>query len=279
LSASGPNPIFSAPLDRPGVACQVMADHELLQDLPHREVLRVGDTVRRPMYPWSATIHELLRHLEAVGFPYAPRVLGIDDQGREVLTYLEGDSGPDGWDRVVDGTGLVAMARLLRDYHQAVAGFRPSDGATWATRVEPAGEGELICHGDFGPWNIVWRGTQPVGLLDWDYAWPQPAMHDVAYALEYVAPFRDDRECLQWLRYPEPPDRRRRLEVFAEAYGLTSTAGLVDAVIAQQHLVLDRARQLAADGRQPQAALQASGQFDEVARRITWSHEHRHLFD
>lgn len=88
------------------------------------------------------------------------------------------------------------MARLLRDYHQAVAGFCAEDDGPWAAAAAPAGAGEVVCHGDFGPRNLVWRGCRPVGIVDWDYAWPARAVHDVAYALEYVAPFRDDRECL-----------------------------------------------------------------------------------
>jgi hypothetical protein len=256
----------------------MMAD-EVLQDQPHRVVLRVGDTVRRPTYPWTPAIHQLLRHLELVGFPYAPRVLGIDGQGREVLTFIEGESGADGWARVVDEQGLVAMAKLLRAYHQAVAGFRPDGAVTWAAYPAAVGADELVCHGDFGPWNLVWRGSQPVGILDWDYAWPTRAIHDVAYALEYVAPFRDDEHCQRWLRYPQAPDRRRRLEIFAEAYGLSSTVGLVDEVILQQEQVLDRARRLAADGRQPQATWAAAGDLDRVAEHIRWSREHRHLFE
>lgn len=70
----------------------------------------------------------------------------------------------------------------------------------------------MICHGDFGPWNVVWQGHLPVGLIDWDFAHPAARLHDVAYALQYVAPFRDDAECLRWLHFPEPPNRRRRLE-------------------------------------------------------------------
>ncbi|MET0495540.1 MAG: hypothetical protein ABW000_20635 [Actinoplanes sp.] len=117
-----------------------------------------------------------------------------------------------------------------------------------------------------------------MGILDGDYAWPHRRVDDIAYALEYVAPFRDDDECVRWLRYPAPPDRRRRLELFAEAYGLTSADGLVGEVIDQQELVVARARQLAAEGRRPQLAWQGDGTRDAGAQRIDWSRRHRRLF-
>jgi hypothetical protein len=251
-------------------------DAEVQQDDPHRRIVRIGDTVRRPTHPWSATIHELLRYLESVGFPYSPRVLRVDDR-TETLTYLDGDSGPAGWHRVVHDDGLVAMARLLRDYHQAIEGFRPAADVAWAGRTGAPTTGEVVCHGDFGPWNLVWRGNRPVGILDWDYAWPQPRIHDVAYALEYVTPFRDDAESLRWFHHPTPPDRRARLERFAEAYGLTTTEGLVDAVIDQQQLVLDRVRTLAAEGREPQRGWLADGTVEQQAKHVDWSRRHRHL--
>jgi hypothetical protein len=256
-----------------------MPDHEVLQDDPHRRVIRIADTVRRPLHPWSPTVHELLRHLESVGFPYAPRLLGIDTEGREVLTYLDGESGGAAWSKVVGDAGLVAMARLLRDYHDAVRGFRPTAAAGWAASDGTLHPGDLVCHGDFGPWNLVWQGTRPVGILDWDYAWPARPIHDVAYALEYVAPFRDDAVCLTALHHPVVPDRRRRLERFAEAYGLTTTDDLVEAVIAQQQDVLRRARQLAAAGLQPQAGWQQAGLLDRTAEHVRWSRAHRHLFE
>jgi hypothetical protein len=53
-------------------------------------VTRVGDTVRRPLRPTSGATHALLDHLEAAGFDGAPRYLGIDDRGREVLSYVPG---------------------------------------------------------------------------------------------------------------------------------------------------------------------------------------------
>jgi len=256
-----------------------MVDHEVLQDEPHRTVVRVGDTVRRPRQPWSATVHELLRYLESIDYPHSPRFLGIDEEGREIVSYIEGESGRDGWAKVVEDEGLIAMARRLREYHDAVRGFRPAAADGWAGRTAPQQADEVICHGDFGPWNLVWHGLQPVAVLDWDYAWPARPIHDVAYALEYVAPFRDDETCVRWLSFPAPPDRRRRLEVFAEAYGLESSAGLVDAVIAQQELVWERARLLAEQGCQPQAEWQATGFLDITGERIRWSRDNRRLFE
>ena len=47
-------------------------------------VVRVGDTVRRNVGPWTPAVHALLRHLEYIGFTGAPRVLGLDERGREV---------------------------------------------------------------------------------------------------------------------------------------------------------------------------------------------------
>jgi hypothetical protein len=253
----------------------------VLQDEAHRRIVRIGDTVHRPVHPWSSSVHELLTHLENVGFAAAPRYLGQDASGLEVLSYQAGVSGAAAWSHVVPEAGLVAMARLLRRYHDLVTGYRPLAPAGWAMHPGPVGPGEVVCHGDFGPWNLVWDGTEPVGVLDWDYAWPHPAVHDVCYALEYVAPFREDAECLQWLGYTDPPDRRRRIELFATGYGWPRSPGLVEelveGVIAQQRQVAARAAGLAAAGHQPQVAWVAQGHLSELEARIRWSVAHRAL--
>lgn len=253
-------------------------DSEILQDRTDRPVVRVGATVRHPVQPWTPAVHALLDYLHDAGFAQSPRVLGVEGDV-EVLTYIEGESGPDGWAKVVDERGLRAAARLLRSYHDIVARWRaPEQEPVWFTGQRgTGGPGEVVCHGDFGPWNIVWQGVTPVGLLDWEYANLASPRQDVAYALEYMAPFRDDAECLRWLRYPAPPDRRRRLEIFAEAYGLASTDGLVDEVIAVQRAGLETVQRLADEGHERQRTLVASGHLDELRHRIRWSEDNRQL--
>jgi hypothetical protein len=243
-----------------------------------RVVARRGDTVVRRTGWWTPAVHALLAHLEAVGFPESVRLLGIDERGDEVLGYIEGVSGVAAWAEVVPERGLVEYARLIRRYHDAVRGWEPPAGLPWMTEDHPLRPGELITHGDVGPWNTVWRDGRPVGLLDWDLAGPRPALYDVAYALDYVAPFRSDEEAVRDLAHPSPPDRARRMRVFAEAYGLDSTDGLYDAVLEEQLATRRYTIELAARGLQPHGEWIANGFLAAQDARIAWTRAHRHLF-
>lgn len=262
----------------------------VLKVADHRSIVRVGDTVRRSQYPWSSSVHLLLLHLEEVGFPSSPRFLGIDAEGREVLSFIDGIAGADGyvpgvefgahvWSMVVSPEGLGRFARLLRDYHEAVASFAAPDDTRWASGRGAPADGEVMCHNDFGPWNVVWVDGHPIGIIDWDYAAPASPLDDVAYALEWSVPFAGDDDCLTWRRFTEAPNRRERIELFASAYGLTSTDGLVDAVVERQRAFRARVIALAADGIQPAVDEVANGYLDEVDARIQWTLDHRSLLD
>jgi len=232
-------------------------------------VQRIGGTVRRPIAFWSPAVHDLLRYLERTGFP-APKLLDSNNRC-EVLTWLEGESGPDGWAKIVPEAGLRRWARFLRRYHDAVAGYRPRPGAEWSSGPRACGAGEIICHGDFGPWNTVWQGHEVAGLIDWDMARPAAPIFDVAYALEYAAPFRDDQECIRWLRYPEPPDRRRRIEVFCEAYGMPVPDDVIARVAQQQRMTEATFVALGRRGIEPQATWLSEGHLAEIRARIRWT--------
>lgn len=147
-------------------------------------VVRVGNTVRRPPGPWSAGVDALLTHLERAGFDGAPRALGYDRQGRQVLSFVEGyvDASP----ADLDFDGLRAVGALIRRLHDATAGFAPPAGTTWNVAIPPDRE-ELICHHDAAPWNLVRTGGSLV-LIDWDGAGPGSRMWDLAYAVNGFVP-------------------------------------------------------------------------------------------
>ena len=54
-------------------------------------VVKTGDVVRREV-KGHPMMHTYLQYLEEEGMPGVPRFLGIDENGREMLTYLPGDT-------------------------------------------------------------------------------------------------------------------------------------------------------------------------------------------
>ncbi|WP_326636306.1 phosphotransferase [Nonomuraea fuscirosea] len=115
-------------------------------------VVRVGDTVRRPASTSTPAVHALLRHLEAAGFDGAPRVVGMDGLGREILTYLPGTTGL----RLesVSDEALAGLALLVRRFHDATAGF-PLTMEGWEGGSNDDAEPEVIGHCDLTPDNVV----------------------------------------------------------------------------------------------------------------------------
>jgi hypothetical protein len=212
-------------------------------------VVRVGDTVRRTAGPWTPAVHALLRHLEAVGFTGAPRAFGIDERGREVLSYLDGECGDyplaPHW---TTDEALVTVATMLRMFHDAQAGFRPAPGLTWRAFGPPPPDTEVVCHHDAAPHNVVWRPDGTLAMIDFDLSSPGARIYDVAYSAWTWVPLFSDRDSrtLGW----KHPDRPRRLRLFADAYGLTprDRARLVQVVRARIVDHVEGIRRMAAAG-------------------------------
>lgn len=209
-------------------------------------VVRVGDTVRRPLRPSSPAVHALLDHLKRVGFDAVPAFLGVDDQGREVLTYVPGETvtAPyPAWS--MTDSALESVAHLLRRYHEAVAGFDPS-GYPWAEPVPAEYDEGLISHNDPNLDNIVFRDGVAVALIDFDLAGPGSALWDVAAAVRLWAPLRPDAD-IHDARQGHSLTRLRR---FADAYGLTGTDRdrLINAAAANHIWCMDYVRRGAESG-------------------------------
>ena len=180
----------------------------------HESIVRIGETVRRPAGAWTPAVHALLAHLDAAGFAAAPRVLGLDDEGREVLTYVPGDVvWPGHFDLLEGDDALAEVARLIRRYHDLVASFvPPPDAAWWDLAADPTGSHEVICHNDFAPWNLVHGADGGWTFIDWDLAAPGRRAWELGWALLSFVPLTPDR----------PLDDKaiaRRLGIFMSAYG------------------------------------------------------------
>jgi Ser/Thr protein kinase RdoA (MazF antagonist) len=160
-------------------------------------IIRVGDTVRRPPKANAAFVREFLGYLASRGFTGAPRFKGVDEFGREILSYLEGE--------VPSELGsfsepqVAEAARLLRGLHDYAAGW---DGR---------GEEETVCHGDASPCNTVFLQGVPRAFIDFDTAHPGSRREDVGYAAWLWLDVGNDEL--------DPRAQGRRVSAFVRAYG------------------------------------------------------------
>jgi len=196
-------------------------------------VVRVADTVRRPAGDWTPTIHALLRHVRDRGFDLAPEPLGVDELGREILTYIPGLTV--GWslpwpEMIRSGDLLAQVGRATARFHRAVADFRPSGSVPWQSGSAALGESEIVCHHDLAPYNTVLVGRRLVGIIDWDLAGPGSARSDLAFVAWQWVPLHGPN-VTSLLGWQAPPDRAQRLRRLLDAYGLDDRRGFIDDVV------------------------------------------------
>jgi hypothetical protein len=236
-------------------------------------VARVGATVRRPLRPTSSATHALLEHLERVGFDGAPRFLGIDERGREVLSFIEGEAAiapTPQW--TLTDRALVSVAELLRRYHDAAASFDAA-GHRWGRPLPPAFRGDVVSHNDPNLDNVVFCRGRAVALIDFDLAAPGSAVWDVACAVRLWAPLRDERDAPARLR----GGSLARLRKFVDAYGLSrrDRSSVVEAAIETHDWCYDIVREAVTDGHQAFLRDWRGGGEERAERTRRWIAAHR----
>ncbi|MBO0681687.1 MAG: phosphotransferase [Candidatus Dormibacteraeota bacterium] len=176
--------------------------------------------VHRATGPWTPGVQALLHHLERIGFDGSPRVCGWDEEGREILTWIDGEAPAMPWPPWMQtDDALDALGRLLRRYHDAVATFTPPPEARWRRWIGSPG-GPIIRHGDLWPSNVVFRVALPVALIGWEFAQPGTILDDLASAAKQWVPLLSDERAIDngWRL---PINRVRRLRVLCDSYGLS----------------------------------------------------------
>jgi len=162
-----------------------------------RGVVRVGDTVRRPSKASSPFVARLLGRFEGLNVSWAPRYLGEDALGRDVLTFLPG-AVPLKW-RTFTDEQVCEAGRLLRQFHDATRGS------------ELAGACSVVCHNDPGPNNLVFQQERPYAFIDFDMAAPGEPFEDLGYmAWAWCISSKADRQPAE--------HQAHQVRVLAEAY-------------------------------------------------------------
>lgn len=241
-------------------------DEELLEGGNLNQVVRVGDTVRRATGVWTPAVHALLEHLRHRGFEKCPRVVGIDATGREILSYLPGETVGSkkpwpAWTRTE--RTLSEVADWLSSYHSAVADFVQPEGTRWRLTEARVAQGEIICHNDVAPYNVAWGKMGVVGVFDWDVAGPGTRKLDLAFAAWNFVPLHDEAVCREqgWV---VPADRPSRLRQFVDAYGLEDRRGFVELIAARMQSSIDRIQGAADRGDPAFRALVDAGHLEPV---------------
>ena len=238
-------------------------------------VVRIGDTVHRQVGNRAGFVHELLGFFERAGWPGAPRFLGSDARGREIVSFVDGYVAwrPDASARAsaTGETSLVRVAELVREFHDLTAGS------------PLAGDQEVVCHNDLAPNNTVYRGSgagawgagawgaygaglRPVAFIDWDLAAPGRRIHDVAHV------------CWQYLGLgpgAEAGAARRGIQLICDAYRLDGRDEIIDVIMWWQDRCW-RGIEAGADAGDPaMVRLRDGGAVRDVRAAWDWVGRHR----
>ncbi|GAL16050.1 hypothetical protein JCM19233_7072 [Vibrio astriarenae] len=148
----------------------------------------------------------------------SPRFIGVI-KNQEVLSFVKGDT----YNYPLAGAiasheALVSAGKLLRKIHDSTVSLLAEiDVKKQQWMLEPREPFEVICHGDFTPYNVALSDNTVVGVFDFDTAHPAPRVWDLAYSVYCWAPFKtDNNDKLGTLS-----EQISRARVFCDSYGAT----------------------------------------------------------
>ena len=184
----------------------------------NNEVYKSGDAVLRPYDEYTPGIHSLMTHFYNSGLP-VPKIIKENDNGYEVQEFMQGTPvHPYKW----TDEGLISIARLVADMHNASNSYTPPASAVWRPWYlrELGGEKIVFSHGDIAPWNIVTDGEFPKGLVDWEYAGPIDSITELARVCWLFVQLHDD-DLGKLYDLPTPEKRAEQVRMMVDEYGLT----------------------------------------------------------
>jgi len=206
-----------------------------------------------------------------------PRFLGLDETGREILTYLPGKTmGPDyppDHPCLHSDDALRDMARFMRRLHDVSVGFLPTAVENgWKNPYFPHETPETMCHGDAAIWNFVFVEDRLAGMFDFDQAYPGTRAWDLTstvFSAVGLVPY-------DYVPHLHAADRRRRIQLFFEAYGMDCPPNFLELLIIRHQNVCDEMEAGAAAGDDNSKRMIDGGALGHYRRVVSHMKEHGH---
>jgi hypothetical protein len=247
-------------------------------------VYRQNETVLREQKSWSSTIHRILLHLEKVGYTNSPRFIGIDESGKEILSFVQGECKVD-YPITNDSNEqlliIKKVAEMMRKYHDATLSFEITEKDNWMFTYKGPLEKEVICHNDIAPYNVTFVHNIPYGLIDFDTCCPAPRIWDIVYALYRFVPFSKklyDIEKQTYRNYDVYRDRNFRknsIRVFFDEYGMKCPHDLFEQMIARLQALSDLIYNEAKNGNSAFSKMIEEGHCDLYLEEVEFIRENQ----
>ncbi|WP_281543981.1 phosphotransferase [Grimontia sp. SpTr1] len=239
-------------------------------------IYRVRNQVIRPTNKTTQTIHSLLNHLHLQGFHHCPKPIALDHE-HEMVSFVEGQVynypliG-----NIASKQALTSAAKLLRQMHDASASYIDSLKGNESWMLPAREPTEVICHGDYAPYNLVLNGQEAVGVIDFDTAHPAPRVWDLAYAIYCWAPFKTH----EFDKMGTLDDQIARSRMFCKAYGATQDMliNLPDVMIERLQALVSFMREEAGKGNEAFQQNLEDGHHLAYERDIQYISQNKQMF-
>jgi len=199
-----------------------MVEKEILAGGRVGKIFREDDIVRRPANKWTIHIHQFLNYLHENGVSFVPKPIGITEQNDELITYMPGDVFnyplPK---KLLSEEALISSAKLLYKFHEVSKTYVSKltmDEQWMLPSVEPI---EVMCHGDFAPYNVTTNNGIAIGIIDFDTLHPGSKMWDIVYGLYRFVPLSWDANTEANFTLQE---KIKRTALFLDTYGINADA-------------------------------------------------------
>ena len=182
------------------------------------KIYKSNDLVIRPSNPWTQDVHNFLNYIIDEGAHFVPKPYGINENDEEMISFLPGDVFnyplPK---KLLSDSMIICSAKLLSKYHkysQSYISKLMGEEKWMLPTIYPI---EVMCHGDFAPYNVTIINDQAVGIIDFDTLHPGTAMWDIAYAIYRWVPFTSSKNPDH---YDDLEEQIRKAKLFLDSYGI-----------------------------------------------------------